>query len=69
MSSGGILLATDRVLSTGSHVEIEMDWPVEREEGVSPRLLIMGQIVRSEKGSVVQVGVKMLRYAFHTESR
>jgi len=68
MSSGGILLTTDRVLSPGSQVEVEVDWPVKLDDWVSLKLIIMGQIVRSEKRAVVLVGVKISRHTFHTAS-
>jgi hypothetical protein len=66
MSSGGLLFTTERLLSPGLRVEIEMDWPVERDEGVTQKLIIMGQIVRSETRTVSLAGVKISRHAFQT---
>jgi hypothetical protein len=68
MSSSGILLAVDDDLSPGSRIEIEMDWPFKREEAVSQKLIIMGQIVRSEKSAVALAGVKISRHTFQTAS-
>jgi hypothetical protein len=68
MSGSGILLTTDRVLFPGSRLEMEIKWPVEREKSVPQNLLIMGQVVRSEKSVVALAGVKIRRYTFHTVS-
>ena len=65
-SRSGLLFTTDRVLSPGSQIEIEMDWPVKRERGVSQKLIIVGKIARSEKGRVFLAGVKISRHAFQT---
>jgi hypothetical protein len=69
ISSGGVLVATDRVLSPGSRVEIEMDWPVKLDGGVSLKLVISGRVVRSNADDVALAGVKILRHAFHTVSK
>ena len=66
MSRSGLLLTTDRLLSPGAQIEIEMDWPVEREEGVSQKLIVLGKIVRSEKRTPPLAGVKFSRHAFQT---
>jgi hypothetical protein len=68
MSTGGMLLAIDRVLSPGLLVEVEVDWPVKLAEQVSLKLVVEGQIVRSDKNDVALVGVKILRHTFHTAS-
>ena len=65
MSRGGLLITTNRVLSPGSRIEIEMDWPVDRE-GVMQRLIIVGKIARSERRTIPLAGVKMSRHAFRT---
>ena len=66
MSRSGLLLTTDRVLPPGSQIQIEMDWPVKRERGVSQKLLIVGKIVRSEKRTNPLAGVKISQHAFQT---
>jgi hypothetical protein len=66
MSRSGLLFTTDRVLFPGSQIEIEMDWPVKRERGVSQKLLIVGKIVRSEKRTNPLAGVKISQHAFQT---
>jgi hypothetical protein len=68
MSSRGVLIVTDCVLSPGLRVEVEVDWPVKLDDGASMKLVIMGRVVRSTKNDVALVGVKILRHAFHTAS-
>ena len=69
MSSGGILIVTDRLLSPGVLLEVEVDWPVKTADVASLKLSIQGQIVRSKKNDVALAGVKILRHMFHTTSR
>jgi hypothetical protein len=61
MSASGILITTDRVLSPGLLVEVEIDWPVKAADGVPLKLFVQGQIVRS---NVALASVKILRYTF-----
>ena len=61
MSANGILITTDRVLSPGCLVEVEIDWPVKAPDGVPLKLFVQGQIVRS---SIGLAAVKILRYTF-----
>jgi PilZ domain-containing protein len=69
ISSGGILIVTDRPLSRGMRLEIEVDWPVIAADEGSLKLSIQGQIVRSKKNDVALAGVKILSHTFHTTSR
>jgi hypothetical protein len=67
VSSGGVLIATDRVLSPGWRVEVEVDWPFQVADQVSRKLVVMGQTVRSENnGAVALTGLKISRHAFLT---
>jgi hypothetical protein len=68
MSSGGVLLATDRVLTPGLRVQLEVDWPVKLNDEVKLKLVIRGKVVRSEEGVVALAGVKISRHTFHTAS-
>jgi hypothetical protein len=68
MSTGGMLLAIDRVLSAGLLVEVEIDWPVKLADKVSLMLVVQGEIVHSEKNDVALAGVKILRHTFRTAS-
>jgi hypothetical protein len=67
MSSGGILIVTDRPLSQGMLLEVEVDWPIAADEG-SLKLFVQGQIVRSKKNDVALAGLKILRHTFHKTS-
>lgn len=61
MSASGLLITTDRVLSPGCLVEVEIDWPVKGADGAPLKLFVQGHIVRSD---VALAGVKILRYTF-----
>jgi len=54
MSATGVLITAGRVLSPGWQVEIEVDWPAERMEGVSQKLVIVGKVVTSEAAAVAK---------------
>jgi len=69
ISSGGVLLATDRVLSPGLRVEVEVEWPVKLDNRVSMKLVIVGRVVRSKKNDVALAAVKITRYTFHTAAQ
>jgi hypothetical protein len=69
ISSSGVLVAIDRVLSPGLRVEVEVDWPVKLDDGVSIKLVVSVRVVRSKEDDVPLAGMKIVRYAFHTASR
>ena len=69
ISSSGILFATDRVLSPGLRVEVEVEWPVKLDNRVSMKLVIVGRVVRSKKNDVALAAVKITRYTFHTAAQ
>jgi hypothetical protein len=66
VSSGGMLIATEHVLSPGWSVEVEVDWPVKLDEGVPLKLLVTGRIVRSESDPFVLAGLRILRHSFNS---
>jgi hypothetical protein len=66
MSSVGLLIATDQVLSPGMRVKVEVSWPVKLDERVYLKLVVLGRIVRTESGTVALAGLKISRHAFHT---
>ena len=68
MSSSGILLTTDRVMSPECRVEVEVDWPVKLDNGAALKLVVMGRVVRSEKNDGALAGVKILRHTFQLAS-
>jgi hypothetical protein len=69
MSGSGILLVTESVLPPGFLIEIEIDWPVRLADDVRLKMVVKGQIVRSENNDVARAGVKIFRYSFYTASR
>jgi hypothetical protein len=63
LSSGGMLLAIDRMFPEGSHLEISLAWPALLN-GVSPlKLMATGTVLRSD-GRLT--AVRALRYEFRT---
>jgi hypothetical protein len=64
MSGNGMLLITDRVLSPGWRLEVEVDWPRRAAGQGSVKLFVKGSVVRSKKNHVAIAGVKILRYNF-----
>jgi hypothetical protein len=63
MSCSGMLISTDRVLSRGWRLEVEIDWPGRATGQGSVKLLVKGSVVRS-KNDVAIAGVKILRHNF-----
>jgi c-di-GMP-binding flagellar brake protein YcgR len=62
MSNGGILISTDRALSLGALVEVEVDWP--SIEGLERRLLIKGIVVRCIEGERTLAALRISRHEF-----
>jgi hypothetical protein len=48
MSSVSMLIATDRGLSVGWRIEVELDGPFQVDDQVYWKLLVTGSVVRSE---------------------
>jgi hypothetical protein len=66
MSSSGLLLVTDRILSPGRRVEVMVDWPVKR---AGLKLVIFGEVVRVVTEGATQAAVRIERHEFRTFSR
>ena len=66
MSSVGMLIATDRSLSVGSRVELEVDGPFEVDDKFYWKLIVTGTIVRSETELTPLVGLKISSHEFRT---
>ena len=64
MSSGGLLIATDRVLSTGCRLEVEIAGPFHTDDKIARRLILTGRIVRTETGTFPLAGLKISRHKF-----
>ena len=51
ISSSGILFTTDQFLRAGSSIEIGVSWPVLPTRDANLRLVAIGRVVRSDKGT------------------
>lgn len=66
ISSGGVFLGTDTTLPVGAAVEVLIDWPALLEGRHRLRLVIHGQVLRSDtRGTAVRLG----RYEFRLAPR
>jgi c-di-GMP-binding flagellar brake protein YcgR len=63
MSSGGLLLETERPLPLGLNLELSVTWPVMLHNVAPLQLVISGRIVRA-KGK--HVAVRMMQHEFRT---
>jgi len=68
MSSSGLLLVTDRILSPGRKVQVLIDWPVKLDGRVRLRLVVFGAVVRVGTEGALQAAVRIERYEFRTIS-
>ena len=63
ISSGGVWITTESMLTSGLPVELSMSWPVLLNDSCPMKLMIYGCVVRSnEKGAAVAIE----RYEFRT---
>ena len=67
LSSGGILIVTDRLLSPGVQLEVEIDWPTPVDTEVALKLIAKCTVVRSEMGPIVLTALKMSVTGFSLE--
>jgi hypothetical protein len=65
ISSAGVLLTTDLLLTRGNSVELTVDWPVALNGECGVNFLVSGDVVRACKDAVA---VRILRYQFRTRS-
>ena len=65
VSSGGLLIETDRELPSGLNIELSIAWPVLLHNVAPLQLVVAGRVVRS-KGQ--RVGVRMVQHEFRTLS-
>jgi hypothetical protein len=64
ISSSGVWLSTENMLTSGMPVELSMNWPVLLNDSCPMKLMIYGCVVRSnEKGAAVAIE----RYEFRTQ--
>ena len=64
ISSGGLWMTTESMLTTGMPVELSMTWPVLLNDTCPMKLMIYGCVVRSnERGAAIAIE----RYEFRTQ--
>ena len=63
VSSSGILLTVERVLSVGWRMEVRVDWPVRLHDKIPLKLVLRCQVVRSANR---EVALSINRYEFRT---
>jgi hypothetical protein len=64
ISSGGIWMTTESMLTTGMPVELSMSWPVRLNDTCPMKLMIYGCVVRSnQRGAAIAIE----RYEFRTQ--
>ena len=64
ISSSGVWLTTETMLSSGTPVELSMHWPLLLNETCPMKLMIYGCVVRSnERGAAIAIE----RYEFRTQ--
>ena len=63
MSSSGILFTTESTLPEGASVEIAISWPVQLDKATHLKLVVLGDLVRSDEGRAV---ISIERYEFKT---
>jgi c-di-GMP-binding flagellar brake protein YcgR len=65
ISSGGLWMTTETMLTAGIPVEVSMNWPVLLNDSCPMKLMIYGCVLRSnEHGAAVAIE----RYEFRTQS-
>jgi hypothetical protein len=66
MSSVGMLIETEQVLSPGWRVDVEVSGPFQVDDQVFSKLLITGKIVRTVSTPIPLAGLKISRHTFQT---
>jgi hypothetical protein len=65
VSSGGLLIETDRELPSGLNIELSIAWPVLLHNVAPLQLVVAGRVVRA---AGQRVGVRMVQHEFRTLS-
>jgi c-di-GMP-binding flagellar brake protein YcgR len=64
ISSGGVWMTTENILTAGMPVELSMAWPVLLHDSCPMKLMIYGCVIRSnERGAAIAIE----RYEFRTQ--
>jgi hypothetical protein len=65
LSSGGLLIETDRELPSGLNIELSISWPVLLHNVAPLQLVVSGRVVRT---TGQRVGIRMIQHEFRTVS-
>ncbi len=65
LSSGGLLIETDRELPSGMNIELSISWPVLLHDAAPLQLVVAGRVVRV---TGQRIGVRMMQHEFRTLS-
>ena len=65
VSSGGLLLETDRELPSGLNIELSISWPVLLHNVAPLQLVVAGRVVRT---TGQRIGIRMTQHEFRTLS-
>lgn len=63
LSSGGVLIRTDRMLIPGKKLEMAVSWPAQLDQRCALKLVARGRVVRSRQG---EVAVELQQHEFRT---
>jgi c-di-GMP-binding flagellar brake protein YcgR len=66
LSSGGMLVVADRLLSPGLKLKIEMDWQISVDAKVKMKLVAFCTVVRADMGAIVLTALKITRHEFQS---
>ncbi len=66
LSSGGVLVACQHEINTGTRLELNIDWPSLLDGHIPLQLVTLGRVLRSETSSFAAV---MAHYQFRTTRR
>lgn len=66
ISTGGMLIVTDRLLPPGMQLQVEVDWPSQVDAAATLKLVALCTVVRSEIRAIALAGLKITRHEFQT---
>lgn len=61
ISSGGVLLKTDKILSVGNEIQVFINWPVLLDQRCPLHCVISGKVLRSDETGTA---IRTIRYDF-----
>lgn len=66
IASGGVSFTTGQLLRRGAYIELSISWPVLLDENTRMRLVVFGQVVRSNHQTAA---CTVEKYEFRTQAR